>query len=67
MSLEAAVRTESDAKLQIFIYFSAGFGRNVTEEVANCQFFFCRCQKVVGKFGSFDNSFYFCNVKGGTK
>ena len=67
MSLEAAVWTESDAKLQIFVDFGAGFGRNMTEGVANWQFFFCRCQKVVGKFGNFENSSYLCIVKGGTK
>jgi hypothetical protein len=55
------------AKLQISVDFGAGFGRNMTEDVANWQFSCCRYQKVVGKFGSFDNSFYFCNVKGGTK
>jgi len=37
--LEAAVWTESVAKLQIFVDFGAGFGRNMTEDVANCQFF----------------------------
>ena len=49
MSLEAAARTESDAKLQIFVDFDAGFGRNMLQEVANWQFFCRRCQKVVGK------------------
>jgi hypothetical protein len=34
--LEAAVWTESDAKLQIFVDFGAEFGRNMLQEVANC-------------------------------
>jgi hypothetical protein len=37
-SLEAAVWTESDAKLQIFVDFGAEFGRNMLQEVANCHF-----------------------------
>jgi hypothetical protein len=41
--LEAAVWTESDAKLQIFVDFGAEFGRNMLHEVANCQFFCWRC------------------------
>jgi hypothetical protein len=45
--LEAAVWTESDAKLQIFVDFGAEFGRNMLHEVANWQFFCRRCQKVV--------------------
>jgi len=45
--LKAAVWTESDAKLQIFVDFDAEFGRNMLQEVANCQFFCRRCQKVV--------------------
>jgi len=36
-----------NAKLQISVDFSAGFGRNMTGEVANSQFFCCRCLKVV--------------------
>jgi len=54
-------------KLQIFIYFSAGFGRNMLQDVANCQFFSRRCQKVVEKFGSLLAYSYLCIVKGGTK
>jgi len=38
-SLEAAVWTESDAKLQIFVDFGAGFGRNMLHEVAKSHFF----------------------------
>jgi hypothetical protein len=34
------------AKLQISVDFSAGFGRNMLQEVANCQFFCRRCRKV---------------------
>ena len=55
------------AKLQISVDFSAGFGRNMTEEVANFQFFCLRCQKVVEKFGSLLAYSYLCIVKGGTK
>jgi hypothetical protein len=46
-SLEAAVWTESDAKLQISVDFGAGFGRNMLQEVANWQFFCRRCHNVV--------------------
>jgi hypothetical protein len=42
------------ANLVNFIDFSARFGRNMTEEVANWQFFCRRCQKVVEKFGNKD-------------
>jgi hypothetical protein len=35
------------ANIVIFIDFGAGFGRNMSEEVANWQFFCWRCQKVV--------------------
>ena len=45
--LEAAVWTESDAKLQIFVDFDAEFDRNMLQEVANWQFFCRRCQNVV--------------------
>jgi len=45
--LKAAVWTESDAKLQIFVDFGAGFGRNMLQDVANCQFFCRRCHNVV--------------------
>ena len=31
-----------NAKLQISVDFSAGFGRNMTEDVANCHFSCCR-------------------------
>jgi len=47
--LKAAVRTESDAKLQISVDFGAGFGRNMLQEVANWQFFCCICHNVVEK------------------
>ena len=46
--LEAVFWMESDAKLQISFEFSAGFDRNMTEEVANFQFLCCRCLKMVG-------------------
>jgi hypothetical protein len=62
MSLEAAARTESDAKLQISVDFSARFGRNMLQEVANCQFFCRICQKVVAEFGKFENSSYLSSV-----
>jgi len=39
MSLEATARTESDAKLQNSVDFSARIGRNMLQEVANCHFF----------------------------
>jgi len=55
---------EPPAKLQISVDFGAGFGRNMSEEVANWQFFCRRCQKVVGKFGNFENSFYLSTVRG---
>ena len=51
------------AKLQISADFSAEFGKNMTEDVANWQFFCRRCQKVVGKFGNFENSSYLCSVR----
>ena len=50
-----------------FIDFCAEFGRNMTGEVANCQFLCWRCQKVVEKFGSLLAYSYLCIVKGGTK
>jgi len=52
------------AKLQIPVDFSAGYGRNMLQEVAYCQFFCWRRQKVVGKFGKFENSFYISTVRG---
>ncbi|MBQ8099552.1 MAG: hypothetical protein IJ244_08550, partial [Bacteroidaceae bacterium] len=61
--LEAAVWTESDAKLQIFVDFDAEFGRNMLQEIVNSQFFCWICQKVVGKFGNFENSSYLCTVR----
>ena len=60
--LEAAVWTESDAKLQIFVDFDAEFDRNMRGDVANCQFFSRRCQKVMAKFGSLLVYSYFCIV-----
>ena len=58
--LEAAVRTESDANLQISVDFDAGFGRNMTEEVANWQFFCCRCLKMVGLLRKRNQKFDHC-------
>jgi len=54
--LEAAVWTESVAKLQIFVDFGAGFCRNMLQEIAKCQLFCWRCQKRVEKFASFEIS-----------
>jgi len=45
--LEAAVWTESDAKLQNSVDFGAGFGRNMLQDVVNWQFFCRRCLNVV--------------------
>jgi hypothetical protein len=46
MSMMSAQQPEghyAPAKLQISIDFSAGFGRNMLQEVANWQFFCWRC------------------------
>ncbi len=58
--LEAAVRTESDAKLQISVDFGAGFDRNMTEEVANFRFFCWRCLKMVGLLRKKNQKFDHC-------
>ena len=57
MSMMSAQQPEghyASAKLQISFDFGAGFGRNMSEDVANCKFFCRRCQKVVEEFGNKD-------------
>ena len=53
----------ASAKLQNSFDFCARFGRNVTEDVANWQFFCRRCQKEVEKLGNIENSFYLSIVR----
>ena len=55
--LEAAVWTESDAKLQISVDFGAEFGRNMLQDVANCQFFLPKMSESGGKIWKFARLF----------